>query len=120
MTEDHAQEIADAWLQAWNRHDLEAILQHYAEDVTFTSPLVAKLGKAPAGTLHGKVALRDYFGAALKAYPELKFEMRQVLAGVDSLVLYYRSISNLLVAEMMQFGPDGLVTRVMAHYTREV
>lgn len=120
MTEDHAQEIATAWLHAWNRHDLEAILEHYAEDVTFTSPFVEALLGNPSGTIQGKAALRDYFATALAAYPDLQFEVKQVLAGADSLVIYYRSIKGLWAAEMMQIGPEGLVTRVMAHYCRAV
>lgn len=119
MTEDHAQEIAAAWLDAWNRHDLEAILEHYAEDVTFTSPFVERLLGNPSGTIQGKAALRDYFSKVLTAYPDLRFEMRQALAGADSLVIYYRSVKDLWAAEMMQIGPNNLVTRVMAHYRSE-
>lgn len=119
MTEDHVQEIATAWLHAWNRHDLEAILEHYAEDVIFTSPFVEALLGNSSGTIQGKAALRDYFSKALTAYPDLRFEMRRVLAGADSLVIYYRSIKGLWAAEMMQIGSAGLVTRVMAHYRSE-
>ncbi len=30
--------FAQEWLNAWNSHDLEAIMAHYAEDVIFYSP----------------------------------------------------------------------------------
>ena len=119
MTDEHAQEIATAWLDAWNRHDLEAILEHYTEDVIFTSPFVEALLGNPSGTIQGKAALRDYFSQGLAAYPDLQFTKHQVLAGVDSLVIYYRSVKDLWTAEMMQIGPEGLVTRVMAHYRSE-
>jgi hypothetical protein len=31
----------DALVAAWNRRDIEAVLEHFADDVTFTSPLAA-------------------------------------------------------------------------------
>jgi uncharacterized protein (TIGR02246 family) len=35
-TEAHA--FVDSWLQGWNDHDLAQILDHFADDVVFTSP----------------------------------------------------------------------------------
>ena len=40
MTEAEAQDFAQEWIAAWNSHDLDRILSHYAEDVEVTSPLV--------------------------------------------------------------------------------
>ena len=37
---DKAQAFAREWVKAWNDHDLEAILSHYAEDVVFHSPRI--------------------------------------------------------------------------------
>lgn len=111
-----AQHLASQWVEAWNAHDLDAILSHYAENIEFTSPFVVKLTGDSSGTLHGKAALRDYFSRGLSAYPDLHFDLLRVLAGVDSVTLYYRSVNGLYAAETMQLGPDGLVTRVLAHY----
>lgn len=108
--------LAERWLGAWNAHDLDAILSHYAEDVEFTSPFVVRLTADPSGTLRGKTALRDYFSRGLAAYPDLRFELIRVLTGVDSVTLYYRSVNGLYAAETMQVGGDGLVKRVWAHY----
>src|SRR5438270_868337 len=38
LTRDAALALADAWSRAWNAHDLDAILSHYADDVEFVSP----------------------------------------------------------------------------------
>lgn len=108
--------FAEQWFEAWNTHDLDAILAHYAEDVEFTSPFVARLAGDPSGTLRGKAALRDYFGRGLAVYPDLHFELLRVLTGVDSVTLYYRSVNGLHAAETMLVGADGLVKRVWAHY----
>lgn len=61
------------WVQAWNAHDLDAILRHYDNDVEFTSPYVVALGFDPSGTLHGIHTLRRYFAAALDRFPDLRY-----------------------------------------------
>lgn len=117
MTEALAHQFARDWLEAWNRHDLEGILAHYAEDVEFTSPFVAKLTGEAQGTLRGRTALRQYFAKGLTAFPDLKFELQQVLVGVDSVTLLYRSVNNLLAAETMTLNERNQIVRVQAHYT---
>ena len=111
-----ASELAEHWLEAWNSHDLATILTHYSESVEFTSPLIIKLLGNASGTIQGKAALRDYFQIGLTAYPDLKFEPIRVLTGVDSLVIYYRSVNSLFAAEFMHLAADGLIDRVFAHY----
>ena len=116
FAEEEARQFAGEWIAAWNNRDLDAILAHYAEDVEFVSPFAVRLLGDPTGTVRGKAALRAYFGRAFEAYPDLTFEMFQVLCGVDSLTLYYRSVKNLLAAEVMEFDASGRVRRVLAHY----
>jgi ketosteroid isomerase-like protein len=117
LTEHHARVLAEEWIAAWNRHDLDAILLHYAEEVEFTSPFVVRLLDDPTGTVRGKAALRDYFARGLAAYPDLRFELLQVLVGVESVSVYYRSVGNRLAAEVMELDAQGRVVRVLAHYT---
>jgi hypothetical protein len=116
MNEQQALAIAQRWIEAWNRHDLEEILLHYTEDIEFASPFIIKLLGEPSGEVNGKAALRDYFAKGLAAYPELHFELIQVLVGVNSLVIYYRSVRELLAAEFMRVNLEGFVTHVTAHY----
>ena len=70
MTKAQAQTLAHKWIAAFNDHDLETILSHYAESVELTSLLVTKVLGDPAGTVRGKQALRAYFAKALAAAPE--------------------------------------------------
>jgi steroid delta-isomerase-like uncharacterized protein len=108
--------LAQEWLNAWNAHDLEAIMAHYAEDITFYSPFIRQLNNDPAGRIQGKADLRAYFQRALTAYPDLKFEPYHVMEGVDSIVIYYKSVKDLLAAEMMLVNKEGKVCEVRAHY----
>jgi hypothetical protein len=107
--------FAADWVAAWNGRDLDAILGHYADGVVFTSPFAARL--TGDGTVRGKEALRAYFAAALAKFPNLHFRLRHALSGVNSLVLLYESVENLLAAELFEFDASGKVSRVRCHYT---
>lgn len=117
FTDHDARKFADHWIAAWNSHDLDAILSHYSDDVVLTSPVAAKLLGDPLGKVSGKRALRDYFTRGLGAYPELKFQLLDVLVGVSSLVLYYVNQKGTKTGEFMEFDPDGKVVRVVANYS---
>jgi hypothetical protein len=111
-----AARVADEWFEAWNGHDLDAVLAHYADDVEFTSPFAVELTGRADGTLRGVDELREYFGRALAAFPELRFDDLRLARGVASMTLCYRSVRGLEAAETMFFDPDGKIVRVLAHY----
>ena len=113
----NALQFAKEWCQAWNSHDLNSIMSHYAEDVVLTSPTAARLLKDPEGLVNGKNALRNYFEVGLQAYPNLRFEVLDVTCGVSSMVVYYANQNGAKVSEFMELGPNGKVTRVIAHYS---
>ena len=117
LTPATAQEFARDWMQAWNSHDLDGILAHYAANVTLTSPVVAQLLNLPSGTVEGKDALRRYFSCGLAAFPQLKFELLDMLFGVSSIVLYYTNHKGSKTAEFMELDANLKVTRVVANYS---
>ena len=59
--------------------DMAAILSHYAPEVRLTSPAAARILNDPSGTVTGKEALSNYFRRGLEAYPNLRFELVDVL-----------------------------------------
>jgi len=112
-----ADQFAAAWIAAWNAHDLDAILAHYAEDFVMSSPRIAVIAGEPSGTLHGKAAIGAYWRKALAATPALRFELITTLLGADSVTLYYRGPRG-LAAEVFFFDADHKVIRAAAHYAR--
>jgi hypothetical protein len=114
-TEAAAREFADRWIAAWNAHDLDGILEHYAEDVEFVSPFAANFTADASGVIRGKAALRAYFVRALGAYPDLQFELDYVGAGVSSVAIAYRSVNDQRAIEVMELE-SARVVRVLAHY----
>ena len=117
FTEDQAREFANHWIQAWNSHDLDTILSHYAQGVVLTSPVAARLLNNPSGTIEGKDGLCAYFERGLKAYPQLTFELLDVLCGLSSVVLYYVNQVGSRTGEYMELDGNQKVVRVVANYS---
>jgi hypothetical protein len=98
--------FAQAWVQAWNAHDVEAVLAHFHDDVVFTSPVAARLLPETGGVVRGKAALRDYWVTALAQLPDLHFELVGVYEGESMLVINYRNHRDQLVNEVLAFDGD--------------
>jgi RimJ/RimL family protein N-acetyltransferase/ketosteroid isomerase-like protein len=109
MTPDPEQ-FAISWAAAWNAHDVEAVLAHFAEDAVFSSPVATRVVPGSEGVLRGKSALRDYWTTAIRGLPDLQFEVVGVYAGIDTLVINYRNQRGGLVCEVLTFD-GGLVVR---------
>jgi hypothetical protein len=116
LTETKARRFANDWIEAWNAHDVDAIMDHYAASVTLTSPVAAKLLSDPCGTIAGTEGLRRYFKKGLEIYPELSFELLDVMWGISTVVLYYRNQVGTRSGEFMELDSDGKVIRVVANY----
>lgn len=112
-----AQTFAQAWIEAWNAHDLDAILSHYADNVVLISPAAGKILGDAAGTVRGKIALRDYFRRGLELYPNLRFELLDVMSGVASVVVCFTNQKGTRTAEFMEFDENGKIVRVVANYS---
>lgn len=119
ISSEFAEEFAREWIEAWNSHDLERILSHYADDFEMSSPVIAQVAGEASGKLRGKSAVGAYWAKALAANPALHFELITTLRGVNSVTLYYRGGRG-LSAEVFHFGADGLVVRAFAHYVVDV
>jgi predicted ester cyclase len=117
VTKEQAWELARNWAAAWNAHDLELIMSHYDDAVELTSPVAAQLLGLADGKVVGKAALRAYFARGLEAYPELRFQLEDVLWGLNSVVLYYKNQKETKSGEFMEISADGKVMRVVAHYS---
>ncbi len=104
-----AREFAEEWIAAWNSHDLERIFAHYVDELTMRSPLIAARGFDATGVLRGKAAIRPYWSARLAATPPLRFELLDVYAGIDMIVIHYRSVAHRLVTEILELDAERRV-----------
>jgi ketosteroid isomerase-like protein len=117
LSETDARQFALDWVRAWNSHDLDAIMSHYAPEVVLTSPVAAQLLSDRSGTVAGKDAVRNYFERGLAANPNLTFELLDVMRGISSVVLYYINHKGTKTGEFMEFDANQQIVRVVANYT---
>jgi hypothetical protein len=117
LTKEQAHQFAQEWIAAWNAHDLDQIMAHYEEEVELISPVAAQLLGRSDGKVMGKSNLRAYFQKGLAAYPSLQFDLKDVLWGLGSVVLYYRNQRGTYTGEYMEISAQGKVSRVVANYS---
>ena len=108
--------FAVEWEAAWNSHSLDRIVAHYAPDAVFRSHKAMRL--VGAGELRGRDALRDYCGRSLLAQPNLSFVVVDVMHGYGMMVITYRNQNNVLAAETLRFGADGLIVEASACHAK--
>ena len=114
MSDPSAQAFAASWVAAWNAHDIDEILSHYADGIEFSSPVAkALMGE---GRVHGLADLRAYWTRGLSLNPELRFHLLEVLNGDSVLTLLYQNERKQQVAETFELDSDGRVVRAWACY----
>ena len=101
--------FSEKWVDAWNAHDIEAVLDALPRrrGVHLTCRSARPAGNRGSGA--GKDALRHYWTTALKSLPDLHFEIVGVYRGESTLVINYRNHLGGLVNEVLTFDGDGLV-----------
>src|SRR5262249_15097946 len=73
MTYDAMMRLAEDWVAAWNRRDVDAVLAHYVDEAQFTSQIARSVvGKAVLGN---KQELAAYWRAALARITTLEFTL---------------------------------------------
>lgn len=112
---DRAEQIAGEWLEAFNAHRADLVVGPFADDVTATSPMIARLRPGSEGHLVGKEAVLGFYQEGLWLVP-VHFTLVEVLCGVDQITIVYRNQGETLVAETFTFGVDDLVHAVNVTY----
>jgi len=118
ITEETAKAFAKEWINAWNSHSIENILEHYENDVEFYSPLIALLNFNNEGVINNKTDLKKYFEIGLNAYPDLFFQFHNCFAGINSVVIYYTSVNERLSAEVFELNNNRKAKRVLCNYSK--
>lgn len=111
--------FAMAWIRDWNARDLDAILAHYADDVTFRGPKAELI--VGQSLLTGKPALAAYWRAALARLTTLHFTLDRVIhdaAGAELVIVYTAELNGRRnrACELFRFAPSGLVVAGEALY----
>jgi ketosteroid isomerase-like protein len=106
----------EAWMAAWNSHDLDRIMSHYAEDIVFEAQTAARRWNLPDGRIIGKEMLRQHFALGLELSPKLRFTLEDVfLSPSGYAILYYRENGNRVIDAVTLDG-NGRACKVIAYY----
>jgi hypothetical protein len=108
--------MAESWIAAWNAHDLDAILEHYAEDVLFRVNTAVSRWKRADGALRNKAELREHFRLGLERAPNLHFTLREVLTCPDGYAVLYERENGNIVIDAVELDAHGHAARVHAYY----
>lgn len=119
MTRNDALEFARQWADTWNRLDVDGILEHFEEDVIFSSPKAMDAVGQP--TVRGKAALRSYWATALRPVTVMRFSVVRVTWDAETselAIIYDRQVNDRRdrAAEVLQFGPSDRVVRGEVFY----
>lgn len=103
--------FASAWIDAWNRCDIELLVSHYAPDVRFVSPVAAKRTGSPI--VIGRENLAAYWSGA-RQYQTFVFTFESLAWDPSRLVLvivYRRQVEDRRdrAVEIFHFNPEGLI-----------
>lgn len=89
MSVDKNRELARQWLDAFNAHDVAALVALYADDATHTSPKIRALHPDTGGKLRGKDALAKWWTDANTRLPGLRYELDRITADDGQVFLEY-------------------------------
>jgi ketosteroid isomerase-like protein len=105
-------DIATRWLDAFNRHDLEALLELYHEDAEHFSPKLKQRLPETNGMIRGKEALRMWWDDAFRRLPGLTYTEKLLTANSERVFIEYlrevRGEEIFSVAEVLEIM-DGLI-----------
>lgn len=119
ITNEAASRFVREWIDAFNAHDLESILDHYADELEFYSPFISLLQFNDEGVIRNKAELQKYFALGLSAYPQLHFRLHNYFTGIHTLVIYYTSVNGRRAAESFRLDEEGKAVEVFCNYTTE-
>lgn len=113
------EEIIYDWLEAWNSHDLDRIMQHYADCIEFTAQTVVTRWSRADGKLRGKEELRRHFSKGLALAPDIHFTLEEILLAPNGYAVLYRRENGNRVLDAVELDDSGLAIKVVAYYLRE-
>jgi ketosteroid isomerase-like protein len=111
--------IAKKWFDAFNTHDLEALLALYHNDAKHYSPKLKIRRPETNGYVQGKEALREWWKDAFQRLPTLKYNYTTLTADEDRVFMeYVRQVANeedMLIAEVLEIKDGSIIASRVYH-----
>ena len=111
--------IALKWIEAFNEHDLEKLLQLYDEQADHFSPKLKIRKPETKGWLSGKSSLRDWWQDAFYRLPTLQYKLLNLLGDERQVLMeYQRTVVGepiMMVAEILEIE-NGLIVKSRVYH----
>jgi len=111
--------IAFRWFAAFNAHDLEALLELYAEGAQHFSPKLKVRHPETEGLIRGKEALRRWWREAFGRLPSLRYEVVKLTADEEQVFMEYirhvQGEADLRVGEVLEVSDGAIVASRVYH-----
>lgn len=111
--------IAKLWLNAFNEHNLEVLLDLYADDAQHFSPKLKIRQPETNGLIIGKDAMRTWWQDAFERLPDLVYREEQLTANNNRVFMEYTRIvggePNMSVAELLEIKNGKIIFSRVYH-----
>ncbi|HMN06043.1 MAG TPA: nuclear transport factor 2 family protein [Flavobacteriales bacterium] len=112
-------DIAHNWFDAFNRHDLEALLDLYDPEAGHFSPKLLARRPETGGWIRGRAALRDWWRDAFDRLPTLRYEPTNMIAEERGVFMeYIRHVegeADLRVGEVLEVRDGSIIASRVYH-----
>jgi len=101
-TQNETREVVERGIKAFNAHDLEALARDSASDIVATAPGDTKL--------HGPQAVKEYNKGWIRAFPDARIEVKNIIVGGKSAVVeavFNGTHAGPLTTPMGELPPTG-------------
>ncbi|MEY4281845.1 MAG: hypothetical protein RLZ39_1257 [Bacteroidota bacterium] len=111
--------IANDWFDAFNRHDLEALLALYDEQAAHYSPKLKIHQPETDGYIKGKAQLRAWWQDAFSRLPQLHYQVLQIMHNEEGTFFeYIRSTPNeadMQIGEVLMIKEGKIIASRVYH-----
>ena len=112
--------IANQWIDAFNRHDLDALLSLYSDNAEHYSPKLKVRQPETRGIIKGKDKMRSWWQDSFERLPSLRYELIRLTSQKNRVFMeYIRQVNgeeNLRVGEMFDIR-DNLITTSRVYHS---
>ncbi|MCE3279534.1 MAG: nuclear transport factor 2 family protein [Bacteroidetes bacterium] len=112
-------QIAKDWFDAFNTHDLEALLRLYSDEAKHFSPKLKIRKPETNGYVQGTNALREWWKEAFERLPSLNYNYTSLTADDERVFMeYIRKVDgeeDMLVAEVLEITEGVIVASRVYH-----
>ena len=102
-TKEHLAAVIERYNDAWNRHDIDAIVALHTEDSVFEN-------HTSGGKATGRAEIRKLLESILATFPDLRFELRRLYLREDLVVQEWTAratFQNEIVRAGIAYAPTG-------------